>query len=1279
MKTIKTFYQCMLLSMVLFTNISALEVLLKHESISDNSFSKPRICIKNNGVAAINGFQFYYYFTIEDNKIPVIERWYIPNSTVTLENRGNGNFRIKYLCSGVTLAPGEVYPDLSGNSVGVHYSDYSVLLKANDYSYNGSEIFVGTNKIPVYDMSGNLLTGIDPEIPLPVVPTLANPVNGAIDIPINSTLSWNPATGADSYTVQVSMSSTFSDLIIEQAGITSTSFTVTGLAYSTQIYWHVKSTNAAGTSGWSETRSFITEASPSVPPVLPPGQWEYSIISTESTVLKDRFQLTGNGCIASKQYIEIGQNAVLGTDLLSGNNILVMNRAFINGNVTSAGNTQLQDAVRISGTITMNDSNVSIPDIPQKATTYGNEDITVEDSNIKELDPGYYRDLNVFSYAKLILRAGVYSFRSVNFEPDAEIHIDAMQGTGVNIDVQNKIRFADRVKIIKPEEYFAPNIQFYSNFNDTITIGTNCQIMGIISAPFAMIHIGASTAFSGAVYGKRVQFDCDAHINGNPYSVLFDRDNDMISDLLEEILETDPDNPASFPYHAVSNIQILPETMTRTVTYDFSKYYSDYSECSAAPVTLSGSTLVNGIAPIITALNKPIYPSITRPGNNSLRMVGRYIEYYGNIVAGQNVTVFVPFPDELVTVPEAVKIGHYVNGAWDILEPDSVNNYGAYCTVNSFSPFALLVQSVQTDAYAEGSVYTATNSAANLQLSLKVALVMDEVAGGAGKITISYNDRNGDAQSTEADFSYNDNYWYNRTSSPVSCYYTKLDITELGPVHITGISINIPGTATEYSEACFYTVLPGDRGNSFCIITPQELNNAAVKGDKIPFCYGVSSLLMQYNLITGATGIEGQIIPEYNNYGHVTGNTYKYYVKDHLGSTRAVIDDQALLNEATEYTPYGMINTLHNGSDVKNKFTGKEFDREGSGVGINAYYFGARFYDPELGIWLSTDPQNQFFTPYGYPTNPVIMIDPDGNLAWYIPMLIGAAMGGTAGGIASSAAGEDWWKGAIVGGLIGAWGGTLASPALGATGIVSSSGAVTTGWGITTSSLNGAVLNMAMSIPNHQGLDGVWKSGVVGAASGAFTASGGLGLAKAGFIGRQLFQSIGSGLRSVGNNWAEGKKPFSKVTVGVGPINLTLGKGQFPIQLQNNIGNIVTNTLGLTNLLTGGSINFNWEHLTFNYSGGALGKAYNFFGTQATGIFSILGDAPVGSLTEGHELHHIWQSRSMGDAFFGNYLMQLLNAATMARFHDSNYTFGTNLFLGLNSYEAQAYGGEWGY
>ena len=62
---------------------------------------------------------------------------------------------------------------------------------------------------------------------------------------------------------------------------------------------------------------------------------------------------------------------------------------------------------------------------------------------------------------------------------------------------------------------------------------------------------------------------------------------------------------------------------------------------------------------------------------------------------------------------------------------------------------------------------------------------------------------------------------------------------------------------------------------------------------------------------------------------------------------------------------------------VTETFTGKEHDDETS---LN--YFGARYLDPMLGLWISVDPKRQFSSPYLYAgngVNPVNAIDPDGN------------------------------------------------------------------------------------------------------------------------------------------------------------------------------------------------------------------------------------------------------------------------------------------------------------
>ena len=59
------------------------------------------------------------------------------------------------------------------------------------------------------------------------------------------------------------------------------------------------------------------------------------------------------------------------------------------------------------------------------------------------------------------------------------------------------------------------------------------------------------------------------------------------------------------------------------------------------------------------------------------------------------------------------------------------------------------------------------------------------------------------------------------------------------------------------------------------------------------------------------------------------------------------------------------------------RFTGKEHDDE-----IKLNYFGARYLDPMLGMWISVDPKKQFASPYLYAGNgynPVNAFDPDGN------------------------------------------------------------------------------------------------------------------------------------------------------------------------------------------------------------------------------------------------------------------------------------------------------------
>lgn len=95
-------------------------------------------------------------------------------------------------------------------------------------------------------------------LPLPEVVTLLSPVDAATDIPVNTTLQWNVAAHATSYTVQVSNAADFSSYVLNQDNVLTTSLSLVGLINNRMYYWRVRSNNAEGSAAWSASRSFTT-------------------------------------------------------------------------------------------------------------------------------------------------------------------------------------------------------------------------------------------------------------------------------------------------------------------------------------------------------------------------------------------------------------------------------------------------------------------------------------------------------------------------------------------------------------------------------------------------------------------------------------------------------------------------------------------------------------------------------------------------------------------------------------------------------------------------------------------------------------------------------------------------------------------------------------------------------------------------------------------------------------------------------------------------------------
>jgi len=148
----------------------------------------------------------------------------------------------------------------------------------------------------IYDISDNNFTINVP----PSVPTLSSPANGATGVSFTPTFVWSASTGTVpiTYTLQVSTSNTFSSYVVNQSGITTTSYTLTtSLSNNTKYYWRVKASNVCG-EATSSTFSFTTINLPSITLTYPNGgeilvvgssigniytiKWNYSGISSGS-------------------------------------------------------------------------------------------------------------------------------------------------------------------------------------------------------------------------------------------------------------------------------------------------------------------------------------------------------------------------------------------------------------------------------------------------------------------------------------------------------------------------------------------------------------------------------------------------------------------------------------------------------------------------------------------------------------------------------------------------------------------------------------------------------------------------------------------------------------------------------------------------------------------------------------------------------------------------------------------------------------------------------------
>ena len=104
-----------------------------------------------------------------------------------------------------------------------------------------------------------------------------------------------------------------------------------------------------------------------------------------------------------------------------------------------------------------------------------------------------------------------------------------------------------------------------------------------------------------------------------------------------------------------------------------------------------------------------------------------------------------------------------------------------------------------------------------------------------------------------------------------------------------------------------------------------------------------------------------------------------YYHPDHLGSSSYITNLDGEVVQHIEYVPFGevFVEERNNIWNTPYLFNAKEFDEE-----TGLYYYGARYYEPRLSLWISCDPleENHYeISSYCYTgNNPIKYSDPNG-------------------------------------------------------------------------------------------------------------------------------------------------------------------------------------------------------------------------------------------------------------------------------------------------------------
>jgi RHS repeat-associated protein len=192
----------------------------------------------------------------------------------------------------------------------------------------------------------------------------------------------------------------------------------------------------------------------------------------------------------------------------------------------------------------------------------------------------------------------------------------------------------------------------------------------------------------------------------------------------------------------------------------------------------------------------------------------------------------------------------------------------------------------------------------------------------------------------------------------------------------------------------------------------------------------VGGTTREIHYVSGGNGLCAMIVKEGS-----TVNIYYVYT-DHLGSLVTVTNSTGTVVAEQNFDAWGRNRNAVTWQYTAGAATPAWLYRGYTGHELAPHFalinMNGRMYDPVQGRMLS--PDNYVSTPFGTQgynryayamNNPLSFTDPSGDVVWFVPIIIGAAVGAFMGGIQADMQGKSFLSGAWKGAIVGAVGGGL--------------------------------------------------------------------------------------------------------------------------------------------------------------------------------------------------------------------------------------------------------------